>query len=294
MAEPVMRSELERGLAGLGVRPGDIIIAHASLSQFGYVVGGAFTLCLALRDALGTTGTLVMPGFTPQLCHPTSWRPSRLAGADPARLAREMPCFDPDATPVAATMGVVPECLRGMPGTARSTHPHTSFLAQGPLSSTVAATHPLEYRLSSHSPLGRLWELDAKVLMLGVSWSKCTALHLAEYSTVYPGRRRGLWPVPVSAGEETQWRPTEELLVWEGDFDRIGADFEASSPRTLARARIGAADCLLVSLREAVRFAASWLARHRDLRPYANPPGWSDIEEATAPLPVPRLEELLP
>ena len=70
------RDVLVRGLHTLGVRNADVVMVHASLSAFGHVGGGVETLCAAIRDAAGRAGTVVMPGFTPQLIHP-AYRPPR-------------------------------------------------------------------------------------------------------------------------------------------------------------------------------------------------------------------------
>jgi aminoglycoside 3-N-acetyltransferase len=289
MVERVTRADISRGLAELGVRPGAVVVAHASLSALGTVVGGEHSVCLALADAVGSTGTVVMPGFSPQLVHPAAWRPERLAGADADALAAAMPPFDPASTPVAATIGAVAQCLRATPGTERSPHPHTSFLARGPRAAAIVAAHPLRYRLSSLGPLGQLWKAGAQVILLGVPWSKCSAIHLAEYEAPYPGRRQGAWAVPVGAGAPMRWAQVPELLVWEGDFDRLGAEFETAPSRPARRVRIGAADCLSTSLRDLARFAAAWLPTHRDLRAYGDPPGWSSVRAAPDPLPIPPL-----
>ncbi len=285
----VTRSALAEGLAGLGVRPGALVVAHTSLSSFGYVVGGAHGVLLALRDTVGPRGTLVMPAFTPQLCHPRTWRAPDLAraAADPDTAA-QIPPFDPRRTPVARTMGVLPELLRTQPGTRRSGHPHVSFAAQGPLAGRVVREHPAAWRLAAHGPLGRLWDLDAVVLLLGAPWEKCTALHLAEYATAYPGRRAGLWAVPEPDGHGgTRWREVPELLVWEGDFEAIGAAYEASGG-PIATARVGGALCRAVPLRPLVRFACRWLAAHRDLSRGVPPPGWRDVVDAESPGPAGR------
>ncbi|MGW2651474.1 aminoglycoside N(3)-acetyltransferase [Streptomyces sp. NPDC001393] len=286
----VTRSAVADGLAGLGIRPGAVVIAHTSLSSFGYVVGGAHSVLLALRDTVGPRGTLVMPAFTPQLCHPHTWRAPDLAraAADPD-IAAQMPPFDPRRTPVARTMGVLPELLRTQPGSRRSGHPHVSFAAQGPLADRIVRDHPAAWRLAAHGPLGRLWDLDATVLLLGAPWEKCTALHLAEYATAYPGRRAGLWPVPEPDGHGgTRWREVPELLVWEGDFEAIGAAYEAAGA-PLATARVGGALCRAVPLRPLVRFACRWLAGHRDLSRGVPPPGWRDVVDAQSPVPAGRL-----
>src|SRR5437660_861775 len=106
------------------------------MSSFGYVVGGAAAVCAALVE---TAGTVAMPAFTPQLCHPSTWPAARRRGLCIDDVAASMPAFDRERTPASASMGVVAECLRSWPGTARSAHPHTSFIAHGPAAAEIIA-----------------------------------------------------------------------------------------------------------------------------------------------------------
>ncbi|HES57920.1 MAG TPA: aminoglycoside N(3)-acetyltransferase, partial [Firmicutes bacterium] len=54
---PVTREWLVRDLRALGVRPGMLLMVHASLSGLGWVIGGVVTVMDALRDAAGDDGT---------------------------------------------------------------------------------------------------------------------------------------------------------------------------------------------------------------------------------------------
>jgi len=51
-------------LQKLGVVNGDILLIHSSLSSMGWVIGGAEAVVLALLQAVGENGTLVMPAQT--------------------------------------------------------------------------------------------------------------------------------------------------------------------------------------------------------------------------------------
>jgi aminoglycoside 3-N-acetyltransferase len=51
-------------LLELGVRPGGVLLVHTSFRAVGPVEGGPLGLIAALRQALGTGGTLVMPTMT--------------------------------------------------------------------------------------------------------------------------------------------------------------------------------------------------------------------------------------
>jgi aminoglycoside 3-N-acetyltransferase len=289
----ITRQQIAAGLAELGIGPGNVVLGHASLRGFGFVVGGVQSLYLALCDILGPTGTLAMPSFTPQLCHPSTWRPADLARSDLDEAAHGMPPFDVSRTPAARSIGALSEMLRAVPESLRSNHPHVSFVVKGPHAADITRRHPPQYRLSALSPLGALWELDATVVMLGTRWSTCTALHLAEYIAPYPGRRAGLWQLPTAGADGTHWHEVPELLVWEGDFDRLGAAYERSGGAVTA-ACVGQAVCRAVRLRPLVRFAARWLLDHRDLRRGIAPPGWREVVEAVGPLPVPALSDAPP
>lgn len=56
-----------------------------------------------------------------------------------------------------------------------------SFAAVGRKAETVVSGHSLEFGLGERSPLARLYDLDAFVLLLGVDHGSSTSLHLAEY-----------------------------------------------------------------------------------------------------------------
>jgi aminoglycoside 3-N-acetyltransferase len=281
--------QLAQGLADLGVRPGDVLLVHCSVRSFGHVVGGVQAVYQGLRAAVGDYGTLVVPAFTPQLCHPATWSAPDLLHADTDAAAAAMPLFDPRCTPVSRGMGALPELVRTLPGACRSAHPHTSFAAHGPHAEDLLCDHPDAYRLSSSGPLGRLWQADAQVLMLGTPWHKCTALHLAEYAAPYPGRRAGLWALPKAGPAGTRWYEVPELLFWEGDFDVLGDAYTAAGG-PLCTVGIGDAQVRLVPLRPLVQFAVDWLPLHRDLRRGVAPPGWRAVADVPDPLPVPDLE----
>ena len=174
-----------RDLRVLGVRPGSTLLVHASLRPLGFVSGGPHAVVLALRDALGPDGTIVVPTHTPDNSDPAQWRNPPVPADWWPLIRSEMPGFDPAVTP-SRFMGALAETVRGWPGALRSAHPHVSFAALGPAAEQVVAGHTLADMLGEGSPLARLYDLDADVLLLGVDHSVSTSLHLAEYRC--PGR----------------------------------------------------------------------------------------------------------
>ena len=255
----VLRADLERDLRALGVEPGGVLVAHVSLSRLGTVVGGEQAVVRALLDALGEDGTLVMPSQSWQLCDPAyladpSVPPSRY---DDVRAA--LPVYDPAWTPT-RTMGLVVEALRTLPGTVRSSHPHRSFVAHGPRAAEVLARHDLDDPVGEGSPLAALHALDAQVLLLGVGYDKCTALHLAEARAglPLPTVRNG---APLLVDGRREWVWFDEPVVEDADFEAVGAVFSATGHETVGT--VGAATARLARVRALVDLAADWFARTR-------------------------------
>ncbi|WP_188194613.1 aminoglycoside N(3)-acetyltransferase [Nonomuraea sp. SYSU D8015] len=237
-------------------------MVHSSLSRLGHTEGGAETVVMALRDLLGDDGTLVVPAGTAGNSDTSPIYRAAVAGMTPDEVAAyraRMPAFDPATTP-SHQMGRIAEHVRRLPGARRSAHPHTSFAAIGPQAAEIVEGHERDCLLGERSPLARLYDAGAFVLLLGVGYDKCTAFHLAEYRyTADPPRRR--FRAVVDDGNGREWCEFEDVAVNAGDFAALGADFEGTG--AVRRGRVGAAEARLFSLPAAVDYAVDWLASHR-------------------------------
>jgi aminoglycoside N3'-acetyltransferase len=120
------------------------------------VEGGPAGLIKALRSALRASGTLVMPSMIDDDDH----------------------VFNPIAT-ACEDLGVVADTFWRMPGVLRSDNPH-GFAAIGPRAEAIVAAHPIDVPHGIDSPVGRVYELDGQVLLLGVEHDANTTIHLAE------------------------------------------------------------------------------------------------------------------
>lgn len=85
---------------------------------------------------------------------------------------------EPATTPT--SMGAIPETFRTWPGTLRSDHPLESVCARGRFASGITGNHPLAFSEGPGGPFGRLHEHDCRILLIGVGFNRCTALHYAE------------------------------------------------------------------------------------------------------------------
>ncbi|WP_124271756.1 AAC(3) family N-acetyltransferase [Streptomyces sp. ADI96-02] len=248
----------------MGVRRGDALLVHASLRSLGPVRGGVGAVLCALRGALGPRGTLVVPAFTPENSDTSPHYRERVRGlgaGERAAVRATMPPFDPALT-AAPTAGVLAERVRTSAGAVRSDHPQTSFAGLGPAAAELLAGHRADCHLGEDSPLARLYEADARILLLGTGFDTCTAFHLGEYRRPDPPRRR--YRCVVACEGARRWWEYEDVALDDGDFAALGAEFESAAGADDVRsARLGRARCRLVRLRAAVDFAAVWLGKAR-------------------------------
>jgi len=220
-------------LQTLGVRRGGVLLVHTSFRAVGLVDGGPLGLIAALRNVLGHDGTLVMPTMT-----------------DGETV------FDPRSTPT-CDMGITAELFWRQPGVLRSGHPGGSFAAEGPLAEEICAPQPLSPPHGEDSPPGRVHALDGQVLLLGVTHSECTMLHVAESIARVP------YSIAHPAVIEVNGRP-ERVMIRETDhccrgFRRMDGWLDARGLQQ--QGPIGNANARLANARDLVAIAVEQLTR---------------------------------
>ena len=179
-AVPIRITELTAQIRELGVGPGAVLLVHTSFSRVGPVEGGPQGLIDALQAVVGPKGTLVMPSMSDDDDHP----------------------FDPRTTPCLG-MGVVADTFWRAANVLRSDSPH-AFAAIGPEATRIAADHPLDEPHGLNSPVGRVYELDGQILMLGVGHDANTTIHLAEALARVRYRRQKSATI-IQAGPPTRY-----------------------------------------------------------------------------------------
>ncbi len=256
---PVTVSTIKNDLLKLGLKPGMTVLMHSSLSSLGWVCGGPVAVILAVEEVLGSEGTLVMPSHTSDYSDPEAWENPPVPESWWQIIRDEMPCFRKDLTPTRG-MGVIAETFRRQEGVVRSGHPHCSFAAWGKHKDYIIQDNHYDYSQNMQSPLGRVYELDGHVLLLGVDHDNNTSLHLAEYLADYPKQivEEGF---PVFENGQRQWKYYENILYNSDDFIDIGRAFEKKG--TVNKGKVGMADTRLMSQKQLVDFATSWMKNNR-------------------------------
>jgi aminoglycoside 3-N-acetyltransferase len=218
---PVTQQTIVHGLRSLGLDRSSSVIVHASLSSFGLVEGGATSVCRALVQVCGTvvvpasswdlTGIPAPPGLKRPhnaVSIATSWQEFDQA------LANAVP-YSPDL-PIDQELGRIPETMRRAYRHARSPHPLVSFLAVGERADQVIGAQTLGQPLG---PIAALEELGGKVVLLGVTHTSNTAIHLAEQRLGrscfwrYAKAAEGVWmELPNIPGDSQAFDEIEPLV----------------------------------------------------------------------------------
>jgi len=143
-----------------GVREGDVIFVHSKLSGLGYLEAGIEGVIAELRDAVGAGGTLAMPAFSQNY---------------PGMI--EAP-YDKETSE--STAGRITEVFRKLPGVQRSDNPCHSIAAVGPQAEDLTASTGNYEMFDRNGPFGKLYDLNARIIMLGCSIASNTTLHAVE------------------------------------------------------------------------------------------------------------------
>ena len=132
------KSDIVRDLRALGLRTGDAVLLHSSLSSIGRVEGGAGTVVDAFLEVLGDTGTLAVPAF--------------------------------------GKLGVIAEAVKTHPRVVRSVHPMAAVAAIGASAEAFCRDHwKAELAHGLDTPYTRIADAGGYVCLLGADQDGNTA-----------------------------------------------------------------------------------------------------------------------
>ena len=249
------RSTLLDDLHSLGVRKGDGLFVHASMKAIGYIVGGPRTLVETLLGAVGDTGLIGMPGFSTDAYFPPDVDASGLSPRQIAQIEDAVPGFDVLTSPTSG-IGILPETFRTWPGTQRSDHPVVSICLNGLQAREFLGEHKLAWATGLQTPLGKLRDRQSmKILLVGVGWDRCTALHTSE--TLAAHRRTKTRRLKAGGGDG-KWVESPDVADDMGRlFPTVGAAFEKTE--SVSVGTFGEAHCRICDYRQLVDFGTEMI-----------------------------------
>ncbi|MHA1673630.1 MAG: aminoglycoside N(3)-acetyltransferase [Promethearchaeota archaeon] len=257
---PLTKNMLIEAFRKLGLIEGDDIMVHSALSALGWVVGGPRAVIEALMAVISPEGTICMVGHSADNSEPSHWEYPPVPKSWWPIIRSDMLPYDPQTTPTRG-VGKIPEIFRTYPGVLRSSHPQQSFTAWGKNAGNVVASHPLAPAFGKQSPLNALYEMDAKILLLGSGYGNCTILHYAECLANLSTSAKERQGASVMKDGRAQWVEWEDFSWEDEDFEQLGDAYEKMinyTPQTVRSAKVH-----LIDARKLVDFAVDWLRDNR-------------------------------
>lgn len=226
-------------LRDMGLQEGDTVLVHSSFKSLGEVEGGAATVIKSFQNAIGESGTLVFP----TLCQ-KDW----------------LHVYENWHMDAPSDVGYLTNFFRKLPGALRSNNATHSVAAIGKYAEYITKTHgdsgliPGPYGdgcFAKDSPWEKLYELDAKVFLIGVLPGCVTLRHLAEHRVLAKY-------LDMIEGTDSYEPLKEELWLYKY-WERRGIHTQLSPAVVRERTdvlskkgTVGEATCRLISAREFV------------------------------------------
>lgn len=175
----VTESQLVNDLLAIGIKEGDTLLVHSSLSKMGYLEQGPKTFVDALLKVVGEKGNILMP-TSPNAVFQLNY-------------IQNTPFFDVLNSP--SKLGAITEYFRTLPNSIRSLNATEPVSAIGPLAEYFTKGHFNQLTpYNEHSPFYKVGVKKGKILYIGVTLDNAgTSLHTLEdeiaefkYPVYYP------------------------------------------------------------------------------------------------------------
>ncbi len=250
----VTKDDIKNGLIKLGLRQGDNVGVHSSLSSFGYVEGGADAAVDALLETVGEEGTLVLPTYSnnteqlektqEEIDMGITWK-FRVLPYDPKKDG----CWT----------GKIPDTFWRRKGAVRNSHPTHSLTVMG------AKAEEFFYKSGEYSDneWKKLMNMNGYILLLGVTLSCCSSMHLAEEHVKLPQHIIDRTTPPHDLAEKYR---KEKIGFGYGPYPDFGKMEEICIKHgIMKREQIGEATVKLLRLKELIDLYAEYLRKDPDL-----------------------------
>ena len=189
---------IRAALESVGVKKGDTLLVHSSLSACGHIVGGAQTILTALIDAVGPDGNFFVPTFQRSECY--------LNGINKRWDHRPSDRNDRSSEAI-RWVGTLPlEFLRLYPEAPRGVHLSHSWAGWGPRAADVLARQVEdEPPFSDNSCPMVVKEMGGKILLFGSPVGHTSFVHCFETHFNLPGLGPSYYDVRLADGSIT-WK----------------------------------------------------------------------------------------
>jgi aminoglycoside 3-N-acetyltransferase len=252
-------SSIINDLKIMGVRPEDTLLVHSSLSSIGWVCGGEQALIQALLETVTKDGTICMPAHSGVNSNPEEWQNPPVPKEWNEIIYNNFPAFNKRTTPTCG-LGNTPELFRSFSGTLRSNHPQVSFCANGKSSLEITKEHSLTPQFGMDSPVGKLYNLKSRVLLIGTGYESCSCFHLGEALSKKMLKKKMGAAIEVKGKRKWEW--FYDYDYDNSDFEQLGESFEKEN-KNIISGSIGNSICKLFSIKEAVDFSINWFEKSR-------------------------------
>ncbi|HWB55123.1 MAG TPA: AAC(3) family N-acetyltransferase, partial [Tepidisphaeraceae bacterium] len=136
----IKKSDLLSTLRDLGIAPGDLLLTHSSYKSLAGAAGSPEDVARTLVDVVGPGGSSFVPTFN----------------------YGELPW---DIATTRSLAGIISDTFRKLPGAIRSNHPTHPLAGIGPDAAEILADHRIVHPFGPASPVWRLWERNAWILL---------------------------------------------------------------------------------------------------------------------------------
>lgn len=173
----VTQSDVVKALREAGVKEGDFLLVHSSMSVFGYLNGGAEMMIEALKEAVGEKGTFLLPVL--RNCF------ANIGGPNAAIKHRPYKKYNLDAI----WTGHLPRTmLKKFPESPFSDHLTHAWCGWGAQAAEACKDHKFDDTpCSDRSPMAYALKHNGKIVHLGSRIGSTTFLHFLEEHFDLPG-----------------------------------------------------------------------------------------------------------
>ena len=173
----VTKNDVVKALREAGVKEGDFLLVHSSMSVFGYLNGGAEMVIEALKEAVGEKGTFLLPVL--RNCF------ANIGGPNVAIKHRPYKKYNLDAI----WTGLLPRTmLKKFPEAPFSNHLTHGWCGWGAQAAEACKEHKFDDTpCSDRSPMAYALEHNGKIVHLGSRIGSTTFLHFLEEHFDLPG-----------------------------------------------------------------------------------------------------------